>query len=107
MGGAAIGVVAVESFRRARTTIHPTRPEHSSALVTTGIYQRTRNPMYLALLLWLLAFAALLGKACSLALSAVFVLSIDRFQIRPEERVLHSLFGEEYERYCGRVRRWI
>ena len=107
VGGAAIGLVAVGSFRGARTTVHPTRPEHSSALVTTGIYRRTRNPMYLALLLALLAFAALLGKVRSHALSAVIVLYIDRFQIGPEERVLRSLFGEEFERYCERVRRWI
>jgi len=103
--GAVVGIVAIASFRRAHTTVHPTKPEHSRALVTTGIYRHTRNPMYVALLLSLLALAALLGKVRSLALSAVFVLYIDRFQIRPEERVLRSLFGDEYERYMRRVRR--
>jgi len=104
---AVVGLAAVASFLRARTTVHPNRPEHGSALVTSGVYRYTRNPMYLALLLGLLAFGALLGNVVSLVLSAAFPLYIQRFQIRPEERVLRSLFGQEYERYAQRVRRWV
>ena len=63
--------------------------------------------MYLGLALVLLGWAAFLSDVAALALVAGFVVYIDRFQIRPEERALASLFPHEYPAYVGRVRRWV
>jgi protein-S-isoprenylcysteine O-methyltransferase Ste14 len=49
--GGAISLAGDIEFRRARTTVNPWRPQNTSSLVMSGIYQRTRNPMYLGLLL--------------------------------------------------------
>jgi hypothetical protein len=62
---------------------------------------------YVGLLLTLLAFAVFLANPLAVLWVVVYVLYITQFQIIPEERVLASLFGAEYETYKGRVRRWI
>lgn len=95
------------SFRRAKTTINPLRPARASALVSSGIYRVSRNPMYVGFALILLALAAGLASAWSLIGVLGFMLFIGRFQIAPEERALNGLFGEEYSAYQRRVRRWI
>lgn len=101
------GAPAFRAFARARTTINPVRIEAASALVTGGIYRVTRNPMYVALTLLLLGWAAVLGGVWLLAGPLVFVLWIDRLQIAPEERVLRAKFGAAYAAYAARVRRWL
>ena len=103
----AIGIAGVRAFHRARTTSNPLRPGRASALVTTGVYRHTRNPMYVALAVALLAWSAWLGHPLAPLGTLAFVAWIDRFQIAPEERVLRALFGEEFERYCREVRRWL
>jgi protein-S-isoprenylcysteine O-methyltransferase Ste14 len=105
--GLGFSVAGVAAFRRARTTINPTKPATASALVSGGVYRLTRNPMYLGLLLLLLALAVFLSNPVALLLVPVFVLYINRFQITPEERALTSLFGGEYAAYKERVRRWL
>jgi protein-S-isoprenylcysteine O-methyltransferase Ste14 len=105
--GAAIGFAGVWSFRRARTTVNPWRPHASSALVVSGVYRRTRNPMYLGLLLALLGWGLYLANAYALLLAGTFVPYMNRFQIRPEERALEQAFGQDFPDYCRRVRRWL
>lgn len=105
--GAGFGFAGILSFRRARTTINPTRPEKASALVISGVYRATRNPMYLGILLVLVAWAVFLSSAWGLLAVAGFMLYMNRFQIAPEERALSGLFGNEYELYMARVRRWL
>ena len=102
-----IGAGAVMSFRKAQTTVNPLTPENCSALVDSGIFGFTRNPMYLALLLALMGWGIFLGAIYSLLLVAVYVAYLNRFQIRPEERALEVAFGHEYQDYKKRVRRWI
>jgi protein-S-isoprenylcysteine O-methyltransferase Ste14 len=104
LGFSAGGVIA---FRRVRTTINPHKPTAASSLVSGGVYRITRNPMYLGLLLLLLAWAVFLSNPLALLLVPAFVLYITRFQIDPEERALSSLFGGEYAAYRERVRRWL
>lgn len=104
---ALVAIAAFAGFIHARTTINPLRPERASVLVTHGIYRYTRNPMYLSLLLLLVAYASYLGTWAALAGPVLYVAYITRFQILPEERVLLSKFGAEYEAYRRRVRRWI
>jgi len=107
LGGAIVSLLGVASFRRAKTTVNPMKPESASSLVTSGIYRLTRNPMYLGFLLILLGWAAYLSNALAFALVPGFVLYINRFQIGPEERALASRFGPEFAAYKSRVRRWI
>ena len=106
---AGLGVIAagVWAFRRAQTTVDPTRPGNASAVVTGGIYRFTRNPMYLGMLLVLLAWAAVLSNVLAAAVAPLFILYMNRFQIAPEERFLREKFGAPYEAYRRAVRRWL
>jgi protein-S-isoprenylcysteine O-methyltransferase Ste14 len=105
--GGAISLAGDIEFRRARTTINPWRPQNTSSLVTLGIFQRTRNPMYLGLLLVVISWAVFLASAWPLAGPPGFIFYVNRFQIRPEERVLSEKFGAPYADYASRVRRWL
>ena len=105
--GAAVSLAGVVSFRRARTTVNPLKPERTSALVCSGIYRITRNPMYLGFLLILAGWAVLLVSGYVWFGPVLFVAYITRFQILPEERVLTDLFGDEFTAYQNRVRRWL
>jgi protein-S-isoprenylcysteine O-methyltransferase Ste14 len=105
--GAAIGVAGKLGFRRAGTTSNPMQPAKASALVTGGIYRRTRNPMYVSLLLLLVAWAVFLASGWALLGPPAFVLYIGRFQIAPEEQALSARFGADYAAYKSRGRRWL
>src|SRR6266581_6105525 len=105
--GQSIGIAGMVAFRRAKTTVNPIKASLASSLVTGGVFRYTRNPMYVGLLLTLLAWAVFLANPLAVLWVVVYVLYITRFQIIPEERVLASLFGAEYEAYKGRVRRWV
>jgi protein-S-isoprenylcysteine O-methyltransferase Ste14 len=94
-------------FLMHRTTIHPLKPEDTSALVTRGLYRFTRNPMYLGLLILLTGFAVFMGSLTPLIMLPLFVMVMNRQQILHEERVLEEKFGEEYLVYKKRVRRWL
>lgn len=107
LAGGGISLAGIVSFLRAKTTVNPTKPENTSSLVTAGIYRATRNPMYLGLLLVLVAWAAFLSSAWALLGPVAFVLFINRFQIAPEERVMAAMFGANYAEYAARVRRWL
>ncbi|MEM1022193.1 MAG: isoprenylcysteine carboxylmethyltransferase family protein [Myxococcota bacterium] len=105
--GLGVAGAGIAAFVRSRTTIDPHHPEHSSKLVTTGIYARTRNPMYLGLTSILIAWSFVLGSPPTLLFVPVFMGFIRRFQITPEERQLRTLFGERFETYARRVPRWL
>src|SRR5688572_23441781 len=107
LAGVVVTLLGVASFRRAKTTVNPMKPETSSSLVVSGIYRRTRNPMYLGFLLILLGWAFWLSNALAFIVLPGFVLYMNRFQIGPEERALASRFGPDFIAYKGRVRRWI
>jgi protein-S-isoprenylcysteine O-methyltransferase Ste14 len=106
MGGSTIAL-AVVAFRRANTTVNPTKPGSTSYLVRSSVYNRTRNPMYVGFLLILFAWAIFLASAPALLLIPVFIIYMNFFQIRPEERALAARFGREFESYTAQVRRWI
>jgi protein-S-isoprenylcysteine O-methyltransferase Ste14 len=97
----------IRTFALSRTSFDPHRPEKASALVTSGIFRVSRNPMYLSMALALLGWAARLGRPWLLLGPLGFVLYLTRFQIRAEERVLAEKFGAEYEDYRRRTRRWL
>ena len=100
-------IVANIQFRRAQTTANPFKPETATALVTSGVFSWTRNPMYLGLFILLLGWAIKLGALSSLIAALLFVPLIYMVQIRAEEYALRAHFGADYERYCQQVNRWL
>jgi len=105
--GTTISIAGVTSFRRAKTTVNPTKPGSASSLVVSGVYKFTRNPMYLGLLFVLSGWVVLRANALAVVWIPAFVVYMNRFQIRPEERALESLFKEDFLAYKTKVRRWI
>ena len=104
-GSAAFMAWAMLTFRRARTAIVPIRP--ATALVCSGPYARTRNPMYLGLTLVYLGTTVLLNSVWPLVLLPVVLFLLRRFVIDREERYLAGAFGSDYAEYQRRVRRWL
>ncbi|MBM7034787.1 methyltransferase family protein [Vibrio ulleungensis] len=104
---AAVSLLGVWEFKRHQTTVNPMVPKSSASLVRSGIFQYSRNPMYLGFLLFLLAFGILLGDIQSLLVVPLFFCYITVFQIIPEERALQDIFGNEYKKYQREVRRWL
>ena len=100
------GLGALELLRH-RTTVNPLAPCNTSTLVTGGIYRYTRNPIYVGDLLILLGWGLYLSHPLAMLLAWLFVPYIDRFQMRPEEVALSELFGQSYEVFKARVRRWV
>lgn len=105
--GVVVALLGVASFRRARTTVNPLQPAAASHLVVSGIYHRTRNPMYLGMLLVLLGWALFLSNLLAVVLATGFVPLMNRLQILPEERALTALFGSAFADYKSKVRRWL
>jgi protein-S-isoprenylcysteine O-methyltransferase Ste14 len=104
---AALAIAAFVGLWRAGTTFDPLKPERATKLVTTGVYAISRNPIYLSLLLLLVAYAVRLWALPAAAGPAVFVAYVTRFQIGPEERALEAKFGVAFTDYKRRVRQWI
>jgi len=105
--GIVIVALGLRAFRRSSTTVDPRFPENASGVVSSGIYRYTRNPMYLGMLVVLLAWAAVLSNVATLVVPVLFALYITRWQIVPEERALAAKFGAAYEAYRKSVRRWL
>lgn len=105
--GVAVALLGVASFRRAKTTVNPLHPEAASALVVTGIYRLTRNPMYLGMLLLLLGWAVYLANALAFVFPVAYIPLMNRLQIRPEETALAAKFGAAFTAYQSKVRRWL
>lgn len=107
VAGVGVTITGLRTLSAARTTPSPTQIERAKHLVVNGIYTRTRNPMYLGMVLFLLGIECIFANAWLLLGPVVFALYIQRFQITPEERVMRGKFGAAYEAYQKRVRRWI
>lgn len=105
--GAIIALAGVVAFRKHATSVNPLTPDASSALVLTGVYRLSRNPMYLGFLIALLAGAVYLANAVAVLALPIFVGYMNRFQIKPEERALAAKFGPRYVQYLSAVRRWV
>jgi len=102
-----LDVTALLTFRSWETTINPLNPKRASTLVTQGVFQFSRNPMYLGLAFILTAWSIWLSNGISVIFIPLFILYLNRFQISPEEKALTELFGNDYKEYCTRVRRWL
>lgn len=108
LGGAlwlALDGAAMLRFQKAKTSIVPVRP--TTALVTSGPYRFTRNPMYLGMAVLYVALALAFGVIWALAFLPAVLLVVDRLVIAREERELEGLFGDPYRDYRRNVRRWL
>jgi protein-S-isoprenylcysteine O-methyltransferase Ste14 len=107
--GLSVGVafMAVYSFKQHKTTVNPTKPENTSVIVNTGIYAYSRNPMYLAMAVFLFSTALFCENILAFLPVPLFVWFIAKYQIEPEEKALALHFGEDYKQYLLHVRRWI
>ena len=91
-------------FRRHRTGLLP--GQATQAMILEGPYARSRNPLYLGLLVLYLGLALLAPSVWALLLFPVAVVLVDWGAVRPEERFLRQRFGPAYDEYAGAVRRW-
>jgi protein-S-isoprenylcysteine O-methyltransferase Ste14 len=82
--------------------------EKPDKLITIGFYKFSRNPMYLGFAVALLGTAILYqGAISSLLLLFLFIVIVDRWYIRHEEKLMLEKFGKEYTKYCIDTRKWI
>ena len=98
--------LALFQFKKVKTTTNPIDLTKTSSLVTQGILKYSRNPMYLAMLLILLAFGLKLSNAFNTLVAAGFVYYMNHFQIRFEEEALEKKYGKIYSIYKKNTRRW-
>ncbi|MBC7811135.1 MAG: isoprenylcysteine carboxylmethyltransferase family protein [Burkholderiales bacterium] len=100
-----LGLSAAQQFIRAGTHLEPNRP--STAIVTSGPYRFTRNPIYLAMALFQTGIGIMVDGVWVLLLLIPVLLVVNYGIIMREERYLERKFGDEYRRYKQSVRRWI
>ncbi len=105
VGGVALAIWAERLFSHAGTGVRPFTP--STALVATGPYQLTRNPMYLGMMLVLLGGFFLAGSIGSFLVIPVFFWWIHKRFVLPEEEHMSEHFGEDYEAFKQKTRRWL
>ena len=98
-------VSGVAGVIRHRTTIVPHHPV--AALVTSGGYRISRNPMYTGLAIIYAGGALLAGSWWPMLLLPLVLLAIVQLVIKPEEAYLSERFGDDYRQYQARVRRWL
>ena len=103
--GFAMATWAAKTFRKAGTSyqLHG----ESSALTTSGPFRISRNPMYLAMVIWTAGLAVLLGSLTAFLFPILFFVLANFLIIPPEERTLEKVFGEQYISYRQHVRRWL
>jgi protein-S-isoprenylcysteine O-methyltransferase Ste14 len=104
-GWLALAVPSILRFWRSNTSIIPVRP--AQALVVSGYYRFSRNPMYVSLALLTAAFGCFLGTWWPIVLLIPTLVLVQVLVIIPEERYLERRFGADYVAYTRRVRRWI
>ena len=96
---------AIWTFTRARTSVLPFRP--ATAMVTSGPYRFSRNPMYVGLSFLYVGLSLLTAMAWPLVMLPLALMTLTALVIRREERYLEAAFGGEYAAYRARVRRWL
>ncbi len=103
--GAALVISSIVTLVRGKGTLNTNGA--SAALVTTGVYRISRNPMYAGLALEYTGVAALLGLTWTLAFLPLLIIYTQVAVILPEERFLTRHFGDAYRAYMSQVRRWL
>ena len=96
---------SLRCLQKFKTTALPHRA--ASHLISSGPYRFSRNPIYLAFLLLVMASALTTGNLWILISVPVVMLLLSIYVIHPEEVHLRLSFGEEFEAYSYKVRRWL
>ncbi len=103
--GAAVALWCIFTFAFVgRGTPAPFDPPRR--LVIQGPYRFVRNPMYIGAGLALAGAALFYESWPVLSYAGLFLLATHLFVVLYEEPALRRTFGQEYEAYCGRIRRW-
>lgn len=105
--GPFILISAVRSFKAEQTTINPININNASSLVISGVFKYSRNPMYLGMVFILLALSFWFNLVGGILFTSIFIMYITKFQIIPEEAAMKSIFGEDFNKYKNKTRRWI
>ena len=105
--GPFILISAVRSFKAEQTTINPININNASSLVISGVFKYSRNPMYLGMVFILLALSFRFNLVGGILFTSIFIMYITKFQIIPEEAAMKSIFGEDFNKYKNKTRRWI
>ena len=105
VSGGVIAVAAVRQFKAAGTNFDVRKP--ATALLDSGLYRYSRNPLYLSMTLAYISIALTTNSGWALLLLAPALAVLHYGVIAREERYLASKFGEPYARYKATVRRWI
>ena len=105
IAGLAIIVTAIVQMRRAETNVEPWKP--TTAILDSGLYAFSRNPIYLGMVLIYSGVTFLFNSIWFLPILPIVLLVIYHGVILREEKYLERKFGEEYLNYKNRVRRWI
>jgi protein-S-isoprenylcysteine O-methyltransferase Ste14 len=103
--GVVINFLADQQFHQAQTTVKPY--EKSTILITGGVFRYSRNPMYLGFVMILLGVALLLGSLAPFLVIPLFIAIMHLRFIRDEEHMLAETFGQGWQTYVQKVRRWI
>ncbi len=111
LGGVLIGgavvlfALSIIEFRKHATTVLP--HEIPSALIQSGIYKRSRNPIYLADVLLLAGLILRWDAVLALPLIPIFLWVLERRFVIPEEKQMRRQFRLQYASYCNKTRRWL
>lgn len=101
----AFALWAIAVMTKHKTTVEPGHTP--SALVTSGPFRFTRNPLYLSLVVFATSAAIAMASSWFLLAALLLFLALDLIVIRREERMIGLAFGDAYGQYCASVRRWI
>jgi protein-S-isoprenylcysteine O-methyltransferase Ste14 len=103
--GLAIGVWGRQTMVRAGTNVDPRRP--ATAIVTSGPFRFSRNPLYVGLTLIYLGITTALDTAWGLVVVVPLLVVMHQGVVRREERYLEQKFGDGYRQYRAAVRRYL
>ena len=103
--GGVLNIWTDQLFKKNETTVKP--DEKPSVLIQSGPFNISRNPMYLGMTILLIGIGFILGSIISFVGAILFVVAMEIAFITQEEKYLQEQFGEEFDTYRKKVRRWI
>ena len=86
---------------------NPIPTSDTNRLIKTGIFAYTRNPIYLALVLFQFSMFLVFENVMYILSSLGLFIWLNNYVIKAEEDYLKNKFGDEFDRYCGAVKRWL